>query len=170
VQSAGQQSCRVARASIQSLPFPAQRFHLVTSFEVLYHLAVHDDVAALREFARVLRPGGWLLLRVPAHDWLRGAHDRHVHTRHRYDKAELRRKLIAANFSVQRLTYVGACLFPLAVARRAWQRAESAQTDVTLPGASVNAALTRLLAAEGPWLRKFDLPMGLSVLAVARKS
>lgn len=161
-------SPRVARASVQALPFPAASFDVVTSFEVLYHLAVRDDVAALREFARVLRPGGRLLLRVPAHDWLRGAHDRQVHTRHRYAAGELRAKLTAAGFQVDRLTPVGAGLLPAAVLRRLIQPAQAAHTDVSLPPPLVNTVLRRWLSAEGAWLAWADLPFGLSLLALAR--
>ena len=75
--------------SVRGYPLPAAAFGLVTSFEVLYHLAVEDDDAALAEAWRVLKPGGWLLLRLPAHDWLRGQHDLVVHTRHRYTTGEV---------------------------------------------------------------------------------
>src|SRR5687768_3176006 len=74
----------VARASVTDLPYPDSTFDLVTSFDVIYHLGVSDDVAALREAARVLKPRGTLLVRVPAFDSLRSAHDAAVHTRQRY--------------------------------------------------------------------------------------
>jgi SAM-dependent methyltransferase len=169
VRYARQKSRRVARASVQGLPFPGAIFDLVTSFEVLYHLAVTDDTTALREFARVLRPGGQLLVRVPAHDWLRGAHDRHVHTRHRYARGELRGKIESAGLELRRLTFVGLMLFPFAAWRRATQSHTDSQTDVTLPMPAVNRALTTALAAEGLWLRRFNLPFGLSLLALARR-
>jgi len=169
VRYAAQASPRVARASIESLPFADAAFDLVTSFEVLYHLAVTDDRAALRELARTLKPGGWLLARVPAHDWLRGAHDWHVHTRHRYAKRELAEKIKAVGLELRRLTYVGAMLFFPAVLTRLTQRAETAHTDVTLPSPFVNQMLTAGLAAEGAWLEHFDLPLGLSLLALAQK-
>jgi SAM-dependent methyltransferase len=175
VRYAAQKSCesesrsRVARASVQALPFPEASFDLVTSFEVLYHLAVTDDEAALRECARVLRPGGRLLLRVPAHDWLRGAHDRQVHTRHRYARGEVRQKIENAGLRVERLTFVGLMLFPMAVLRRWTQPAADSHTDVTLPAPLVNRALAAALAAEGLWLQHLDLPIGLSLLALARK-
>jgi SAM-dependent methyltransferase len=162
-------SPRVARASVQQMPFPEAAFDLVTSFDVLYHLAVTDDVAALRECARVTKPGGWLMLRVPAHNWLRGAHDRQAHTRHRYAAPELREKIRAAGLTPRRLTFVGAFLFPIAVARRLTQRGGEARTDVALPAPLINRLLTSLLSAEGAWLGRFDLPLGLSLLAVAQK-
>ena len=169
VQYASDVSRRVARASIQALPFPGASFDLVTSFEVLYHLAVTDDGAALREFARVLKPGGRLLVRVPAYDWLRGAHDRQVHTRHRYEKSELRDKITAAGLELRRLTSVGLMLLPMAVLRRLAQPREAAHSDVTLPPPVVNRMLTAALSAEWFWLRRFDLPLGLSLLALAQK-
>jgi hypothetical protein len=117
----------------------------------------------------VLRPGGRLLARVPAHDWLRGAHDRQVHTRRRYARRELREKIESAGLELQRLTFAGFILFPLAVLKRLTEREAAARSDVTLPAPILNRALTAALSAEGLWLRRFDLPLGLSLLALARK-
>jgi SAM-dependent methyltransferase len=162
-------SSQVAQASIQAIPFSEATFAGVTSFDVLYHLNVNNDVVALCEFARVTRPGGWLLLRVPAHEALRGAHDRHVHTRHRYAARELREKIEAAGWRVQRFTPVGALLLPPAMLRRWLQSAAEAHTDVTLPTPLINHWLTVLLAAERHWVARADLPFGLSWLALAHK-
>jgi SAM-dependent methyltransferase len=167
---ARQASGRVAQASIQAPPFPANTFDLVTTFEVLYHLSVRDDIGAVRQLARVLRPGGWLLLRVPAHDWLRGAHDRQVHTRKRYTADEVRRLLAGAGLTVRRLTPLGAFLFPAAVLRRLTDRPSAAHSDVTLPPPALNRLLTSTLKAEALWLRRWPLPFGLSVLALAQKA
>jgi len=163
-------SDRVARASVQQLPFASESFDLVASFEVLYHLAVTDDEAALREFARVLRPGGWLVVRVPAYDWLRSAHDRQVHTRHRYTSAELRRKIAGSGLRLRRVTSVGLSLLLPAIVVRLSQSPAQVHSDVTLPPPAINWMLTTLLAAEGIWLRGLDLPAGLSVLALAQKT
>ena len=73
----------LCRASITQLPFTNYSFDLITSFDVLYHRAIADDQTALNEIARLLKPNGIVLIRVPAFESLRGAHDQLVHTRHR---------------------------------------------------------------------------------------
>ena len=162
---------RLAQGTVTALPFASAMFDLVTSFEVLYHLAVSDDTAALREFWRVLKPGGWLLLRVPAHDWLRGRHDAAVHTRHRYSMGEVGRKVQGAGFRIVRLNYANCLLFPLAVAKRMAERVlppgEGSDVGAPPPG---NSALAAILSAEAAWLRRCPLPWGLSVLCLARKA
>ncbi len=170
VRQAARFTARVARASIMALPFPDGAFDCVTCFDVLYHAAVTDDRAALRELARVLAPAGWLVARVPAHNWLRGAHDRRVHTRHRYSAGELRAGLAQTGFHIRRLTPVGGLLLPFAILRRLAQPAGVVQSDVSLPPAFPNRLLTVLLSAERYWLRWADMPLGLSLLAVAQKS
>jgi SAM-dependent methyltransferase len=169
IRYSAQVSRRVSQASVQTLPFAAESFDVVTTFEVLYHLAVSDDEEALKEMRRVLRPGGWLIVRLPAHDWLRGGHDRLVYTRHRYEAPELRSKLGAAGFQVRRLSSVGFSLLVPAVLRRRAQPTEHASTDVTLPSPAVNRLLLAALQAEGLWLRRFNLPDGLSLLALAQR-
>jgi SAM-dependent methyltransferase len=160
----------LARASVTELPFAAESFDLVTSFEVIYHLAVSDDEAALREVRRVLKPGGLLLLRLPAHNWLRGRHDVAVHTRHRYTTAEVSRKVEGAGFTVVRLSYANCLLFPVAVVKRLLESVvpPGAGSDVGPPPFG-NGVLESILSAEAHWLRRWPLPWGLSVLCLARK-
>jgi SAM-dependent methyltransferase len=166
---------QLAQASIQELPFPSERFDVVTSFEVVYHLGVADDRRALAELRRVLRPRGLLLLRVPAHDWLRGEHDRLVHTRHRYGRGELRDKLEAAGFQVEQLSWANTLLFPPALAKRVLERVQpdgqdaDAEPDLWLPPPLLNALLENLVAVEAVTLpRRLPAPFGLSLIALAR--
>lgn len=160
----------LVRASVERIPFANERFDIITSFDVLYHRAVADDAQALDEFARLLRPDGVLLMRVPALEALRGAHDATVHTRRRYTARDLGSKLRAAGFRISRLTYANTFLFPLILLRRKLQ-ARSAETssDVELPSPVVNRLLEWTLALERLWLSRFDLPIGVSLFALASK-
>lgn len=158
------------RASITQLPLPANHFDLITSFDVLCHRAVSDDRLVLSEFFRSLKPGGRMLLRVPALDSLRGAHDVVVHTQRRYTRAELESKLKAVGFNLHRLTYANSLLLPLIYIRR--QRSASnaeKNSDVELPSAPVNKFLELVLQLERLWLTYFNLPIGVSLLALASK-
>ena len=158
------------QADVGALPFREGSVSILTAFDVLYHRAVVDDGAALEEFRRVLRPGGWLLLRVPAHDWLRGVHDDAVHTRHRYTRREVRDKLIRAGFLPVRVSYVNALLLVPAIGWRSCQRRAGgcSQSDVRRSSLWMNGLLKAVLRLERAGLRRFDLPLGLSVLALAR--
>jgi len=109
---------RLCQASVTCLPFCSDWFDLVTSFDVLYHRAVADYPRALVEFSRVLRPGGRILLRLPAYDWLRGRHDKAVQTAHRFTARELHSALVASGFVVEKLSYANTLLFALALTKR----------------------------------------------------
>ncbi len=86
-------------ARVEKIPFRAKQFDVVTCIDVIYHKQVRDDVVALSEIRRVLKPGGVLILRVPANRYLMSAHDRHVHTARRYGRNELTRKIKKAGLS-----------------------------------------------------------------------
>jgi SAM-dependent methyltransferase len=164
---------RLAQATIERLPFTSASFDAATSFEVVYHLGVANDIRAFQEIRRVLKSGGVFLLRVPAHDWLRGEHDRLVHTRHRYSPDEVRGKLEAAGFSVDQLTWANSLLFPPAVAKRLLERVQGethdAEPDLWQPPGPINSVLESAIAVEALAIpRRVPLPFGLSVLAVAR--
>jgi SAM-dependent methyltransferase len=164
----------LARASIEQLPFSDASFDVATSFEVVYHLGVASDMSALIEIRRVLKPAGLFMLRVPAHDWLRGEHDRLVHTRHRYSRNEVSSKLKHAGFNVERLSWANTVLFPPAVLKRLLERSNghdgtADEPDLWQPPKAINAVLESVVAVEALAIpRGVPLPFGLSVLAVAR--
>jgi len=165
---------RLTRGSVEQLPFKDASFDVVTSFEVIYHLGVGNDEVALSELRRVLEQDGLLLLRVPAHDWLRGEHDRLVHTRHRYSRAEVVSKLERAGFAVDRVSWANSALFLPAAAKRLLERhngreAAGGEPDLWQPPGPLNTLLESAVAVEG-WAipNGVPLPFGLSVLALAR--
>jgi SAM-dependent methyltransferase len=161
----------VARANLLGLPFAEGSFDLVTSFDVLYHAWVTDDRAALRELVRVLRPGGRLLLRVPALRLLWGAHDEAVHSRHRYTRGEVVCLLQDAGLEVVRASYCNSLLFPVLAARRTLDRISGRHgSDVAFLPPPVETLFRTLLQAEARLIAwGASLPIGASVAAVARK-
>lgn len=164
----------VCQGSLLALPYPDATFDLITSFDVLYHHGVSDDVAALRELRRVVRPGGWGLVRVPALPALWSSHDEAVHARQRYWLGELRAKAGQAQWEVVRGTYANTLLLPVAAAAR-WAKAarraaggHTGESEVQAAPGLVNAVLTAVLWLEAQWLRRADLPLGLSALVLMR--
>jgi len=158
------------RGSLLGLPFPDASFDAVTSFDVIYHLWVADDRKAVAEMARVLSPGGLLLLRVPALRMLWGAHDEAVHSRHRYTRKEVRRLLEGEGLDVLRLTYANTLLFPVLAARRTLDRVLHRHgSDVGFLPAPLEWAFRGLLGLEARMVRRLSLPVGASIFALARK-
>ena len=161
----------LAQASVMALPFRERIFDLVTSLDILYFRGIHDRTA-LEEAERVLRPGGRLLIRVPAFDWLRGIHDMRVSTAHRYTSRELVNKLKSSGFEVEYISYANMFLFPLAVFKRFFEKWLFARTDCDL---EVNVGILsglfrRCLVLESRFIPKWRFPFGLSLVAVGRKS
>jgi SAM-dependent methyltransferase len=166
---------RVIQASVTDIPIGGDRFDLVTAFDVLYTLTEPQERSAVREMFRVLRPGGTLIVNVAALEMLRGNHSVFGAEVRRSTRRRLRRILQEAGFAVMRLTYTNFSLFPLMLAVRTTQRAiglatpEEAGTEIVVPPAPVNAALSALLWCEARALRFMDMPIGSSLLCVARK-
>jgi len=155
------------RAAGTALPLRSASFDGVIASDVLEHIA--DDVAAAREIARVLRPGGVFIFSVPAHPWLWSAHDVALWHQRRYRRGELVRLLVGAGFRIRWLSYWNSVLFPVVAARRVIaSRAEdkAAVSDTVLPGPWVNRALTGVLRAEARALDWIRFPFGVSLVGV----
>lgn len=163
---------RTAVGSTEQLPFPDDHFDVVLSMDVVQHQAIRDKMAPLYEIHRVLRPGGLLLINLPAYQWLHSSHDVAVHQDRRFTKRELLRMLRAAGFQPVRATYWNAFLFTPAAVVRLWRKLHPPeQSDlVKTPGPLVRALFRVLLAIERRLIRACPLPFGLSVFAAARKT
>jgi SAM-dependent methyltransferase len=169
----GLEDIRLGEAT--DLPFGDAAFDLVTALDVVEHL--DDDVAAFREMNRVLRPGGYILVTVPAHKFLWGDQDEVNMHKRRYVARELRERLIHGGFDVLRVSYMNTLLFPPIAAARLLRRLERRlrpntpqQSDFRYPAPGpVNPLLAAVFAAEGPVLTRVSMPFGVSILAVAKK-
>ncbi len=164
-------NARLARGSVARLPFAAGSFELVTCFDVLVMLDDALEACALAEMARVLKPGGRLLVRVAANDWLRGAHDRAWLVVRRYSARGLRASLERAGLAVERISHANMWLFPLAVAKRLAEQLVPPhdRSDLTYPYGPLDALFGSILRSEAPLVARHRLPFGLSLVAVARK-
>jgi SAM-dependent methyltransferase len=164
----------VREASAYELPWPDQSFDAVTFFDCIEHL--DDDVAALRESHRVLRPGGHVVVTVPAYNFLYANNDRVVHHKRRYTLHELRRKLDSSGFDLRKGTYYNSILFPLilpaVLLKKLRERLRPIQGDATtnlthpVPK-PLNEALFRVFSLERFVLRRLSFPVGHSIFALA---
>ncbi|MCL4263260.1 MAG: methyltransferase domain-containing protein [Anaerolineae bacterium] len=163
---------RLAQASVTRVPFASDHFDLVTSFDVLCHRSIGDYRGALREFHRVLKPGGCLFLRLPAYNWLRGHHDEVVYTVHRFSRAEIKEALYETGFTAVKLSYANMLLFPLALGKRLAERLvpeNGSVSDVRPNPPWQDSLFARFLYAEAGWLKHGPLPFGLTLMAIGRK-
>jgi ubiquinone/menaquinone biosynthesis C-methylase UbiE len=166
------------RGDAQRLPFGDNSFDVVTMLDVLEHLS--DDCLALAEVRRVLRPGGALVMSVPAYQKLWSAHDEALHHFRRYEYHGLRRVLHEAGFAVPLLSFAMSLMPPLAWL---WRRfilpfkprrprdARRHSEGAILPSVppAFNHALIRYLEIEGKIVARRPLRFGTSLVAVAIK-
>jgi SAM-dependent methyltransferase len=164
----------VCQASVTEIPYRDDAFDALFSFDVLCQIPVEAQASAIREMTRVLKPGGWLFVRVPAFEWLRSSHDADLHTAHRFTRAELGEKLRQAGLTPSFSTYANCFLFPVVVVRRFLKKfGIGAGTDVKpLPKGLgwLDPVFVRILGAEAKlFASRVSLPFGLSVICYAVK-
>ena len=159
---------RVRLGAGEKLPYDDGTFDLVTAFDVVEHM--DDDLAGLREMRRVLRPGGRVLLFVPTFMFLWGLQDEVSNHRRRYRLPELRRVLEQAGFEIERTTYANITFFLPILMMRQLMRLTGIKTDsennINVP--ALNGVLGSVFGAESWFLKRMNLPFGVSGLCVAR--
>jgi SAM-dependent methyltransferase len=161
----------VVQGSVTDLPFEDDSFDLAVCLDVIEHL--DDDRAALRELRRVIRPGGKLLVTVPAYQWLWSEHDEVNHHRRRYTKRTLLTAVSDSGWDVESTTYFNSLLLPLAIAYRSLSRVlrsrDEPASDLGRTPGRLNSLLERPLHWEARVIAHGRrIPAGLSLLAVLR--
>jgi SAM-dependent methyltransferase len=163
-------------AELLQVDFPREvpsvgSYDLVTLFDVLEHL--DDDAKALEAASSLLRPGGWILITVPALRSLWSPHDVINQHRRRYLREELKDRIEGAGFHLDRLSYYNTLLFPAVfgarLLRRRLARQGDRRSDFRIGNNWINSRLADLFGAERHLLRRCDLPLGVSLLAIATK-
>jgi SAM-dependent methyltransferase len=164
---------------LEELPWPEERFDLITCLDVIEHTP--DDRATLAELRRVCRPGGYLLVTVPAYPRLWSVHDEANHHYRRYSRAALRTAALQAGWSLERMSSFNSTLLaPAAVVRLSRRRRARAlngtatevyRDELSIGPGWLNGALELPLALEARWLgRGRTLVLGLSLIAILRRT
>ena len=168
--SRARRSGRVVQASVERLPFPDGWFDLVTCLDVLEHTP--DDLAVLKELRRVTRPGGHVLLTVPAYPALWSGHDEINHHFRRYRRSGLREVAKRAGLIFERDSHFNALLLPPAAVVRVlgrlkrWPRRPAGRSELSLTPRALDPLLELPLRFEAAIVRAgLAIPIGLSVLA-----
>ena len=161
-------SKNVIQADAERLPFKDSIFDLITALDLLEHL---NDNKALKGFYRVLKPSGYLVLTVPAFNFMWSKHDEAVHHKRRYTKRQLKDILEANSFIIEKVSYWNFFLFIPIVAmrlvKRSWKKQEI-KTDVAeLPG-MVNRLLASILRIESYLIQHVNLLIGVSLVCIVR--
>jgi SAM-dependent methyltransferase len=166
VRARGKSGALVVQGSANQLPFAAASFDAAVIADVLCHAAV-DPPSALAELYRVLRPGGRLVVNMPAYAWLMSAHDDRVHNVRRQSAPQTAAMLRQAGFHQVRARYWNGLLLPLMIVQRKLLATGGAASDV----APFPPWLDRMLHATTEIERRLRLPLpaGGSVLAIAEK-
>jgi SAM-dependent methyltransferase len=165
---------RLTQGSATDLPFEDESFDLVCALDLLEH--VHDDIGALKEFGRVCRPDGRILITVPAYRFLWGRQDEISDHLRRYTAKELHAKIQTAGLVVKKLTCFNTMLFPfialIRLGRRLLPRLNEGELEsdftMTRPGLA-NDFLARVFRTESALVNRVSMPFGVSILAVASK-
>ena len=160
------------QSAMPKLALRDEAFDLAVALDVLEHVA--DDAAGATELLRVLRPGGVLLVTVPAYQFLWSRHDEALGHHRRYLRGGVRRLLLDAGFELPLCSYVMSTILPAAIAVRLAERILPQRSDephsgyIELPRV-LNSTLAHIVGLGGLLVGRAPVPFGLSVMAVARR-
>jgi SAM-dependent methyltransferase len=151
------------------LPYPDASFDLVAALDVLEH--VDDDVGAMASLVQLARPGGWIIVTVPAHQVLWGSHDRRLHHLRRYGRRQIRELATEAGAEVTFETAYNTVLAPIAIVYRILERMVGRDfgNQERMPPAFVNDVLAAFFKLERHVVTRARVPFGLSYALVLRR-
>lgn len=149
----------------------AQRFDVIICLDVLEH--IKDDHQAIKNITKLLKPGGKLILTVPAYQWLYSYWDKILHHYRRYSPQQLTRCFLGSGLEITKLSFVYSFLLPLVVPfRLVRQKAFAKKTPtsdfIALPQ-WLHGFFFALAKIEHFFIQYVNLPFGISLLCIAKK-
>lgn len=157
-----------AVALIESLPFIENCFDGVVVADTICQ--IEDAARAIREIARITKPGGFVLINEPALSWLWSFHDEAFMTKHRFNRKELINLVRASNLQPILTSYVNFSLFPLFLLRRKIFRPRNPKSDVRLYPGPIEKIFMAITYLELIGLKLgCRYPIGSSIFLVAQK-
>lgn len=158
----------VGDAPLPALPGVARgAYDLVAVLDVVEH--IEDDVAALAAMKSLLKPGGKILIAVPAHQWMWSAHDTVNHHHRRYSRKTLTAAIERAGLRPEKLGWMNSLLFPAAVAARlAGKLTGRDDSDDSPPAKPLNAVFEAIFRLERHLVGRVPLTPGLSIVTLAK--
>lgn len=150
------------------IPFAPRQFDLVVLTDVLEH--IDDDSGSLRALYARLKPGGRLLITVPAFPFMWSHHDETHHHKRRYRRQNLVDVVSGAGFSVNFVSYYNVLLFPIVAGVRVLRKsAKNGSEQLTTPPEIFNRLLGALFSSERHVLGHVSLPFGVSLILLAQR-
>jgi len=151
------------------IPYPDNYFDLITALDVIEH--IDEDIASLQSMRNLLSENGRAIITVPAYMFLWSKFDEMNEHKRRYTLHELKDKLNQADFTIEKISYYNTLLFPLVFIVRMLNNFlhRDGSSDVDLPPSLLNKLLKNIFGLEKYLLRNFNLPFGVSILAVVKK-
>lgn len=160
---------KVQKGLAETLPYEDESFELTTALDVIEHL--DDDAAGLKEMYRVTKGGGYSLFFVPAFMWLWGVQDDISNHRIRYTRKQVVERIEQAGYKVERATYANWTFFTPILAGRTLMKLTGIkpESENNINVSALNGFFGKLFSAERFWLKKFNFPIGVSIVVVAKR-
>ena len=159
--------------NIENTGFSDNSFDLIVALDLLEHL--DNDVEVLKEFHRVLKKDGYILISVPAYQFLWSEHDVAVHHKRRYSMKEINKCLLKANFQIIRKTFAITFIVPIVFIYRIIPKIFSGfkqqkSSDYVILPSFVNNFFIFLLSIEAFLLKYINFPFGISIMCIVKKN
>ena len=157
----------IVNGTAENIPFDNNTFDVVTCFDVLEH--VQNPQVAMEGILRVLKPGGFAVISVPANQWMYGPHDKENGHVRRFSKKEFE-SIVNPRFEIMKSTYFNTILYPVEIIIRLMEKMLNIRlTKDEAPNPKLNNILFKIFNSEKKWLLNHSFPFGISYLVVLRK-